>query len=282
MIRNILAAIDGSAPADEARRYAVRLALRLNARLHLAHIVDARLFDLAYLAAPAVHAPTQLCVAPAPSLQNALSERGRATLADAVRRCEAEGLAAPSDALLIGNPAQVLADIQGRAELVVIGRQGEHAPQSPGMTGSTADRFVRRACRPVLVVPGPAELPDRIVIPVDGSEHAFRALHEAAELANALAVPLVILSVAEHPDDRKRAEALATEAHSLVRAHDCAAATLVAEGAPATRILETAAQTPSPLIVTAVHGHGWIYDRLIGSTAAQVLASAPSPVLFVR
>lgn len=280
MIKNILVAIDGSEPADAARRYATSLALRLHAQLHIAHVVDARMFDLPFLAPGAVQAPVQFAFSAVPSLQALLTDRGRESLAAAAAKCEAESLS-PTTSLHIGNPAQVLSEIQSHYELVALGRQGDHFRQSPGMTGSTTDRFVRRACRPVLVVPAIAELPDRIIAPVDGSPHGYRALQVAAELANALAVPLVILAVAENPDDRPRAEALATEAHSLVRAHECAAATLVDEGAPASRILEAAAQTPSPLVVMGAYGHGWIYERLIGSTAARILAACPTPVLFV-
>ncbi|MBP1589262.1 MAG: universal stress protein [Kiritimatiellae bacterium] len=280
MIKNILVAIDGSADADAARKYAVQLALKIHAQLHLVHIVDARLFDMPFLPPTSVQLPMQLMTS-SPNLQELLTERGRKVLAEAEARCEAEELAATS-MLYIGNPAQILSEIQSRAELVVLGRQGEHAQQSPGMTGSTTDRFVRRACRPALVVPRTAEMPDRLVVPVDGSPHAYRALQEASELANALALPLVIVAVAENPADRAHAEELAAEAHSLVRAHDCAAATLVAEGAPAQRILEIAGQTSSPLVIMGAYGHGWIYDRLIGSTAARILAAGTVPVLFVR
>ena len=281
MIKNILVAIDGSAHADEARRYAARLALRLQAQLHLVHVVDARMFDLAFLMPTSMPAPVPLVSATAPSLRNILIARGKEILEKAAARCEAEEVTATT-ALHIGNPSQVLSEIQAHFEMIVLGRQGENAQQSSGMTGSTTDRFVRRACRPVLVVPGPAELPDRIVVPVDGSPHAFRALQVSASIANSLERPLVIVAVAESDSDHAHAEELATEAHALVRAHSCAAATLVADGAPAPRILEIAAQTASPLVVMGTYGHGWIYERLIGSTAARILAASVSPVLFVQ
>lgn len=281
MIKNILVAIDGSSHSDDARNYAVRIARRVHAQLHLVHVVDARMFDLAFLMPTSVPGAVPLVSATAPSLRNILIERGRKILDEAAARCEAEEVTATT-ALHIGNPSQILSEIQAHFEMVVLGRQGDNAQQSSGMTGSTTDRFVRRACRPVLVVPGPAELPDRIVVPVDGSPHAFRALQISAVIANSLERPLVIVAVAESPSDRSHAEELATEAHSLVRAHQCAAATLVADGAPAPRILEIAAQTASPLIIMGTYGHGWIYERLIGSTAARILAASSSPVLFVQ
>ena len=184
--------------------------------------------------------------------------------------------------LHVGIPAQILADLQAHTELLVIGRFGEHASPDAPMTGSTTDRVVRRACRPCLVVPPSPPAPGRILFALDVYPYSFRAAHVACELANALAAPLVLLAVAERPDRRDEAQSLAAEAHRLARAHECAAATYVAEGAPAPKILETAAQTGSTLLVAGSHGHGWIYDRLIGGTAAHLLANSPLPLLFVR
>jgi len=280
MIKNILVALDGSPCAEDARRYAVALALKLGAQLEAVHVVDTRLFGPACLAAgPA--GPVAYPASTARDIQCILRRRGETCLAEAAARSEAEGLPIATS-ILLGHPAQLLAELQARTELLVFGRQGDNAAPDSSLTGSTADRLVRRACRPCLVVPPNPPPPDRLLVAVDGSEHSFRAAHVAFELANALAAPLVILSAAERPGDLGDARACAEEAHRLARAHDCAAATLVAEGPAARLVLENARKTACSLIVAGSHGHGWIYDRIIGSTAAHLLANSALPLLLVR
>ena len=79
-----------------------------------------------------------------------------------------------------------------------------------------------------------------------------------------------------------RAQQTNLEAHSIARAHDCAAAAAIAIGAPATQVMAQATETGCDLVVLGSHGHGWIYDRLIGSVAAHVVTSGQMPVLLVR
>ena len=117
---------------------------------------------------------------------------------------------------------------------------------------------------------------------MDGSPSAGRALREAVDLANALKIPLVILTVAENDGDLPRAQQINLEAHCIARAHDCAAAALPAVGVPAPTVLEKCAETGCDLVVLGSHGHGWIYDRLIGSVAAHLVARGDTPVLLVR
>lgn len=281
MIKNILVALDGSPCAEGARRYAVALALKLGAQLEAVHVVDTRLFapPACFAAGPA--GPVAYPASTARDIQQILRRRGEACLAEAASRSEAEGLPI-STSLLLGHPAQLLAELQARTELLVIGRQGENSPADSSLTGSTADRLVRRACRPCLVVPPDPPPPDRLLAAVDGSPHSFRAAHVAFELANALSAPLVIFAAAERPADLPDAQACADKAHRLARAHDCAAATLVAEGPAARLVLESARKTACSLIVAGSHGHGWIYDRIIGTTAAHLLANSPLPLLLVR
>jgi nucleotide-binding universal stress UspA family protein len=279
MIKNILCGVDASSFSDIACDYAIDLAKRLGARLEAVHIVDSRMLDFP-LIAPQTGMITWNPVA-VNGLQEALRTRGTDLLRQTAARGEAAGLPLVTT-LEFGHPSQVLAEIQTRTELVVIGRQGEHAKTAPDITGSTMERFIRHASRPCLVTPGAFQPITRILAAIDGSASAARALHEAIELANALHAPLVILVVAERDSDLLLAQKNSLDAHSLARAHECAAATLTAVGPPALRILEAAAETASNLVVLGSHGHGWIYDRLIGSAAAHVVSRGQFPVLLVR
>ncbi len=279
MIKNILFGVDGSPCGEIARDYAIDLARRLGARLEAVHIVDSRMLDFS-LVAPQPGAITWNAAA-VNGLQEALRARGEALLRDTAARGEAAGVPVVT-ALEFGHPSQVLKEIQARTELVVLGRQGEHSQAAPDLTGSTMERFIRHASRPCLVTPGVFRPVSKILVGVDGSASAARALREAIDLANALHAPLVILAVAEREGDLSQAQKNASEAHSLARAHECAAAPLTAVGQPGTVILDKAGEVTGDLIVLGSHGHGWIYDRLIGSAAAHVVSRGKLPVMLVR
>ena len=279
VIKNILFGVDGSPYGDVACEYALDLGRRLGARLEAVHIVDTRPLDFP-LATPQAGVITWNPAA-LDSLRESLRTRGEKLLQQTAACCEQAGLPITTT-LEFGQPIQVLTDIQCRTELIILGRQGEHSQTAADLTGSTMERFIRRACRPCLITPGHFQPIQKILVSVDGSASATRALHEAVELANALTAPLVILSIAERENDLVQAQRNAIQAHTLARAHECAAATLTATGAPGTRILEKAEETDSNLIVLGSHGHGWIYDRLIGSAAAHVVSRANLPVLLAR
>ena len=279
MIKNILFGVDGSPGGEIARDCAIDLALRLDARLEAVHVVDSRMLEFPVVAPQA--GVIGWNPAAVNGLQQALRARGEALLAETSALAEKAGIHITT-AIEFGHPAQVFADIQSRTELVILGRQGEHSKTAPDITGSTMERFIRRADRPCLVTPAAFKPVRKILVGVDGSPSAGRALREAIDLANALKIPLVILSVAETENDRARAQQANLEAHSIVRAHNCAAAALVAVGPPATCLMQKAGETECDLVVLGSHGHGWIYDKLIGSVAAHVVSSGQMPVLLVR
>jgi nucleotide-binding universal stress UspA family protein len=280
MIKNILCATDGSPHGDTACSYAFDLAKRLDARLELVHVVDVRLLDLQTM-------PTTVGflggwgAKATEGFRNALQTRGQEVLDAAAKRAAAQGLPVETT-LEFGNPAQTLVDIEDRMELVVVGRQGEHAESSPGMTGSTMERYIRRSDRPVLVTPGEFKPVSRILVAVDGSPPSWRALHEAIELANPLEAPLLILSIAEGKGEEEQARSLAESAHASARAHNCAAAPFVGKGTPGEQILAGAAAHGADLLVLGAHGRlGKVYERMIGLTAAHLASQAPLPVLLV-
>ena len=62
---------------------------------------------------------------------------------------------------------QVAREVGG--DLIVVGASETHGPLAP-LLGSTADRLLRRTHRPVLVVRGDFEPPQRVLAPVDLSD----------------------------------------------------------------------------------------------------------------
>jgi nucleotide-binding universal stress UspA family protein len=281
MIKNILFGSDGSPCSAVAAEYAFDLADRLDARLEAVCVVDSRSLELGTVSHPG-SGIAWMPTGAGDQLWKSLSDQGRAILAGLAREGEKRGIPLATS-LEFGIPSQVFEQVEARTELVILGRQGEHASAAGGpLSGSTMDRYVRRASRCCMVTPGTFTRIQKILVAVDGTVCASHALRVAAELANALRAPLVILSVADREADLPDAARTAENAHSLVRAHDCAAAALTAAGDPALRIQETAEANRCDLIVLGAHGRSWLQDHLLGAVATRVLAHATTPVLLVR
>jgi nucleotide-binding universal stress UspA family protein len=140
----------------------------------------------------------------------------------------------------------------------------------------------------------------KMLIAVDGSEHARHAIEAAARLARAMpAVEVVLLNVADAmvfygelpPFDieaveraqRQHQEQLLAEAEAMARASGLQnVLTQSAVGLTAQEILRVADERGVDQIVMGTHGRGVVGSLLLGSVAQRVVHQAKVPVLLVR
>lgn len=138
---------------------------------------------------------------------------------------------------------------------------------------------------------------DKILLAVDGSDHALHATRKAAELARAIKPEELRIVVAYDPiplylgepnlqiaiTNRKgEAEAILAAAIKEVGKVPCEIHTEIIEGDNASAIIEVATTRGSDLIVMGSRGLGRLAGLLIGSISQKVVAHAPCPVLIVR
>jgi nucleotide-binding universal stress UspA family protein len=137
----------------------------------------------------------------------------------------------------------------------------------------------------------------RILLAVDGSDHALHATRKAAELARCMKPVELRIVVAYDPiplylgepnmqvviTNRKgEAEETLNAAVKEVGSISCEIHTEILEGDPASAILEVAKTRGSDVIVMGSRGLGLLAGLLLGSTSQKVVAHAPCPVLIVR
>ena len=133
-----------------------------------------------------------------------------------------------------------------------------------------------------------------IVVAMDGSEGAEKALAPATELAREGGGKLVIAHVVEmiaakgdmppvHPDEAKIIEGLKKNAADLSAAG--VETTFESEtcvlGGPARGILDIADRVGADLIVAGTRGHSSITGLLVGSVTHRLLHISPRPVLVI-
>lgn len=136
-----------------------------------------------------------------------------------------------------------------------------------------------------------------LLVPLDGSDYALRALEKGEELAQLTGARLTLLSVLLRPerpeathvnklDEQSRAR-LQADLDALVEQVKARSAleqvdSEVRFGEPARQITEYANDAGLDLIVMSTHGLGAIGQYALGSVALKVLMTASSPVLMVR
>ena len=138
---------------------------------------------------------------------------------------------------------------------------------------------------------------EKVLLAVDGSEHAFHAARTAADLARTVnAKEFRILVVYDlippylgEPNMQLAIDARMEEAKAIMqKAIDtvgnipCEIHTEFIEGSPAEAIIDVAATRKSDVIIIGSRGHGTLVGLLLGSTSQKVVAHAPCPVLIVR
>ena len=280
MIKSILVCIDGSRHADAAARYGMYLTRELEAALMAIHVLDSRMLEGPLMADISGWIGAQPYGAQLQQFRELLQQRGDSVTQAFNQGCDEAGIKYESW-ITMGHPSRVILDEEIKAELVIIGQKGEHAELGGDMMGSTAERIARNSIKPCLIVSETFQPIKRILAAYDGSGHASQALHEAVELAQALNVELVIVTVCER-GHRHDFNQITEDGKRLADAHGCQARTLTLDGVPEEIILNQAQEQECELIVVGAHGHGRIREMFIGSTTQRILERSSLPVLIVR
>lgn len=138
---------------------------------------------------------------------------------------------------------------------------------------------------------------ERILLAVDGSEHALRAAKTAGDLARHMkAIELRIVVAYEpipsylgDPDFQtainarlKEAQGILHKAVEAVGDSGIGVQTELIEGDSAEAIIEVAQTRNSNVIVMGSRGLGRLAGVVLGSTSQKVVSLAPCPVLIVR
>lgn len=291
-IRSILVATDLTEVSDPLVRAGAALAAVLGAELHLLHA-----FDLQPLP-PYGGGPGEL-----PTFPERMQQAERA-LREQVRRSVPSGAEVASLDVIMYAAHKAILDraTQVAADLIVIGPHRRRGAVDRFL-GSTADRIVRAATVPILVMRGEFRLPlGRVVAPIDLSEPARAALDQALWWAGSLGrtpkggattevdvvhvVPReagpggAAVDAARVDAELDREVAAAKERVKATRPVRIRPRILWGES-PAREILDFAAEEGADLVVIGTHGHGAVARALIGSVASAVARESPCPVLLV-
>lgn len=285
--RPIVVGVDGSGAAADALGWAAGEAQITGATVQAVHAWHYPALTYAGLVPPPTFA------------RDDFQAEARAVLEDAVSTVDRAGAASIERLVVEGGATNVLVDLSDGAELLVVGHRGRGGFLALHL-GSVALQCALHAKCPVVVVRpgrqrGPAEQRSRIVVGVDGSEPARRALLWAADEARRRHAALEIvhcwhprmglpLGPALSATDRAALEA---DAHGVVAGAMRAVngrsphAEAILVDAPAASTLLGASED-ADLVVVGTRGLGGFPGLLLGSVSTQVLHHAQCPAVIVR
>jgi len=299
-VRHVVCAVDFSDCSKRALAHAAALARWYEARLTALHV---------WANIPAFNVVPSIQRYETPS--TSLEEAERAAITGELREfcCRIAGKI-PVTPVVCDAPnieSEIAAQVDAlHADLLVVGSHGRSGFQH-FLLGSVAEKIVRKASCPVMVVPAhdmttPTEVRfKRVICPVDFSETSLAALEYALSLAEESDSRLTLVHVVELPPelnalptregvdvDAVRAAAQAdalTRLRALIPAEVhayCTIETTVADGKAHRVVVAMARETGADLIVMGVSGHGAIDRWVFGSNTASVMRAARCPVLIVR
>lgn len=303
-IANILVAHDFSPFSDRALCYAVDLARQTGSALHLVH-AQVFLDDPLGSARPDRSARHENRIR-----ERLLRDVDGTSLPEKYPRIEMYVHAARD---MAAAPVILNYAAEHDIDLIVMGTRGRRGVQR-ALLGSVAEEVVRRADRPVLTVHTEGEdvqavMPpiERILVPVDFSDHAREALRHAHAVAALYDAGLDLLHVTEphlHPafygdgldatydlaKERKAEEELHAFFEKVTPPVDpdgnplsrSAMEAHVAAGRPAAEIIRFAEERGNDLVVMSTHGLTGLKRFVMGSVAEKVVRHVSVPVFTVK
>lgn len=205
--------------------------------------------------------------------------KGKAILEDATKQLTAAGVASIETLQRHGTLTETLEELEPAAELVVIGKRGEHCDFAKGHLGGELQRVIRTSVRPVLVASRAFKPIERFLIAYDGGPSVLKAVEFV--LNNPLLKGLHChLLRAGRVDDNARyyleetAQKLRTAGYEV---------TSQATHGPAADIIGAYVKEQHiDLLVMGAYGHSPIRQFILGSTTTTMVRTCQIPVLMFR
>ena len=218
------------------------------------------------------------------------------------------GVHANSVVVFNADPATgvVLTARDRHSDLIVMASRGRSG-LARGLLGSVTDRVIHSSPVPVMVAPVDSDIgidrwaPGSVIVPLDGSELAEKALPHAESISKAANAPITLVRAVPfpimyggHPYDGLPAGSLAVaeegekearhylvEVATRLRARGHTVETQVGGGHPRSEIIRIAQDAGDAMVVMTTRGTSGLTRWVVGSVADSVIRSSVIPVLII-
>lgn len=280
----LLSCTDGSLYAPSIYDHTAWAANRLAADVHVLHMLEPQPLPAPMDASGTIgfDAQSQLMselVALAQTQGKLAQTKARAIFAEAQRHLAAAGVSRVVIEQQHGALVDSIERFDAGADLVVIGKRGEHADFARLHLGSNLERVIRSCRHPVLVTSRAFKPIQRFLIAFDGGASARKAVAYAASepLLKDLSCHLISAGTAR-PELAQELEAARVQFAQA--GYDVTAEQIA--GQPETVIGDAVKRLGIDLLVMGAYGHSRIRPLVVGSTTTTMVRTVTIPVLLFR
>ena len=206
-------------------------------------------------------------------------KKGEAILADAAGRLKQAGFDDFQTEQRHGLFVDVLEDLQGDVELIVIGKRGKNASIEMKHLGTNIERALRVATRPVLVTSRAFKPVERFLVAYDGGPSSRKAVDYLAVDSLLQGCACDVLMVGSDNERNRRELDVAVE---VLRGAGYNPSATLKDGGPAKTIAGEVESRGIDLLVMGAYGHSKYKRLLIGSTTAALARDCHVPILMFR
>lgn len=285
MNKAILACVDGSTYTDSVCALAGWASKRLDAPVQVLHVQAPRSSHATptnYSGAIGLGEKSALLekLTQMDEAQSKLDhEKGKVILAHAKEELAAAGVPNVQTLHRRGSLVETLGELEEAAQIIILGKRGEHANFANLHLGSNLERVVRAAHKPVMVAARAYEPVERFVIAYDGGASTMKAVEYVAANPLLQGLECHLLKIgADNANNRSTLE----QAADKLTSSGFAVTALLRQGHADDVIAEYVKTQQMGLLVMGAYGHSHIRTLIIGSTTSNMLRSCPIPVLMFR
>ena len=282
---NILACTDGSIYASSVYNYTAWAAAKMSASVHVLHMLNPHHEDpvkadtSGSIGLGAKSALLAEIVELEAARAKVARKHGEVILEDAMTQLRAAGVEQIVADQKHGRLSDSIDNYERDADLVVIGKRGNHADFSAGHIGHNLERVVRSCQHPVLVASREFSKMERFILAFDGGSSSKKAVQYAANNPLLQGMKCHLLSIGKGSDKLKAA--LDEAKRSLSEAGFDVSAE-IRDGEPDKVIGEAVAEDHIDLLVMGAYGHSHIRHLIVGSTTTAMIRTVQIPVLLFR
>jgi len=285
IFQKILVPVDGSHSCLHAKIFALSLAKKFCSKVTVVHVVSHEFMH------PELRAQYQLPHSILHKIDEAYLDAGKKIIRTAEEMFKDAKIAVDARLVTHEDPAEYLLELvkEEKYDLVVIGNRAEHQAVRYSL-GSVTEKVARHADCPVLIVKKKPKL-EKILVAVDGSKHAEKAVEYAVHLAKNYGASLALVHVEEDKLVRiggpQVVDCVGTIGECILK--DAATKIqgitfdpMLEYGSPADVIIKVAKKANVDLIVVGSRGLSSVRRYLLGSVSDDVSMHARNSVLIVK
>ena len=284
MADNVIACIDDSNYAQAVCDGAAWAAQKLQAPLHLLHVLDYvhGLGERNLSGTLGFGAQETLLeeLAELDEKRGKLAmEQGKQMLAAALERVKQAGISEVESRQRHGELTDTLVDLADETRLLVVGKRGAESASAHGHIGSHIEKIIRTMHKPILIVQQGFSAPKQLMIAYDGSPTIRKGIEMIA--ASPLLKDSVCHLVMVGKDTADNRESLAWAKNQLQQSGIEAAEHIIA-GDPDSALEEFQRENAIDLLVMGAYGHSRIRHFIVGSTTTAMICRCKTSMLVLR